>query len=54
MDRKVGKNFDDGIAEDIFDRLRNVEGKTKPKNESKLRNITNLMSEAKYLEDKGR
>ncbi len=53
MDRKVGKNFDDEIAEDIFDRLRNVEGKTKPKNESKLRNITNLMNEAKYLEDRG-
>lgn len=54
MDKKVGKNFDDEIAEDIFDRLRNVEGKTKPKNENKLRNITNLMNEAQYLESKGK
>lgn len=53
MTRKTGENFDENLAEDIFDKLRNVEGKTKPKNESKLKNISNLMNEAKYLENKG-
>ncbi len=54
MERKTGKNFDSETAGDIFDKLRNVEGKIKPKKEeSKLKNITNLMSEAKYAEDKG-
>ncbi len=54
-ERKVGENFDSGKADDIFDKLRNVEGKIKPKKEdSKLKNISNLMSEAKYLEDKGK
>lgn len=54
MDRKTGKNFDDKTAEDIFDKLRNVEGKIKPKNENSLTNISNLMNEAKYLQDKGK
>lgn len=53
-DRKVGENFDADEASDIFDKLKNVEGKIKPKKEdSKLKNIANLMNEAKYLEDKG-
>lgn len=53
-DRKVGENFDAGEAESIFNKLKNVEGKVKPKKEdSKLKNISNLMNEAKYLEDKG-
>lgn len=53
-ERKVGENFDERTADDIFDKLRNVEGKTKAKKEdSKLKNIANLMNEAKYLEDKG-
>ena len=54
-DRKVGENFDSDKADSIFDKLRNVEGKIKPKKEdSKLKNFSNLMSEAKYLENKGR
>lgn len=53
-ERKIGENFDEKTASDIFDKLKNVEGKTKPKKEdSKLKNISNMMSEAKYLEDKG-
>lgn len=53
-DRKVGENFDSNKADSIFDKLKNVEGKIKPKKEdSKLKNISNLMSEAKYLENKG-
>ncbi|WP_405294322.1 tetratricopeptide repeat protein [Methanobrevibacter sp.] len=55
MERKTGENFDDKTAEDLFDKLRNVEGKVKPKKEdSKLSNISNLMSEAQYLENKGK
>ena len=54
-ERKVGENFDLNEADSIFDKLKNVEGKIKPKKEdSKLKNISNLMSEAKYLEDKGK
>lgn len=54
-DRKVGENFDSDKADSIFDKLKNVEGKIKPKKEdSKLKGISNLMSEAKYLEDKGK
>ena len=54
-DRKVGENFDAGEASDIFDKLKNVEGKTKTKKEdSKLKNIANLMNEAKYHEGKGK
>lgn len=53
-DRKVGENFDADKASDIFDKLKNVEGKTKTKKEdSKLKNLSNLMNEAKYLEGKG-
>ena len=47
MERKPGENFDENVAKDIFDRLRNVEGKTKPKGESKLKPISDMMSEAK-------
>lgn len=54
-DRKVGENFDAEKASDIFDKLKNVEGKTKTKkDDSKLKNIANLMNEAKYLEGKGK
>jgi tetratricopeptide (TPR) repeat protein len=54
-ERKVGQNFDSDEANSIFDKLRNVEGKINTKKEdSKLKNISNLMSEAKYLEDKGK
>lgn len=53
-DRKVGENFDKDMADSIFDKLKNVEGKTKTKKEDgPLKNIANLMNEAKYLEDKG-
>ncbi len=53
-DRKVGENFDAERASDIFDKLKNIEGKTKPKKEdSKLKNISNLMNEAQYYENKG-
>lgn len=53
-DRKVGENFDADMASDIFDKLKNVKGKTKSKNEdSKLKNIANLMNEAQYYENKG-
>ena len=55
MERKVGKNFSNESAADICDKLRNVEGKIKPKKETnKLNNISNLMNEARYLEDKGK
>lgn len=54
-ERKSGENFDLDKANGIFDKLKNVEGKIKPKkDESQLKNISNLMSEAKYLEDKGK
>lgn len=52
-ERKVGENFDADKASEIFDKLRNVEGKTKPKKDSNFKRITDLMSEAKYLENKG-
>ena len=53
-ERKIGENFDADEANSIFDKLKNVEGKVKPKKEdSKLKNISNLMNEAKYLQDKG-
>lgn len=51
-ERKVGENFDEKTAQDIFDRLKNVEGKTMPKTEGKFKKISDLMNEAKYLEDK--
>ena len=38
-ERKVGENFDSDKADSIFD---------------KLKNISNLMNEAKYLENKGK
>lgn len=54
-DRKVGENFDKDAADGIFDKLRNVKGKTKTgKEDSPLKNIANMMNEAKYLEDRGR
>ena len=54
-DRKVGENFDADQASDIFDKLKNVEGKVKPKKEdSQLKRIADLMNEAKYLEGKGK
>lgn len=53
-ERKVGENFDKNEADSIFEKLKNVEGKIKPKKEdSPLKNISNLMNEARYLEDKG-
>lgn len=54
-ERKVGENFDANEASDIFDKLKNVEGKPKYKKEdSKLKSISDLMNEAKYLENKGK
>lgn len=54
-ERKVGENFDEKTATDIFDKLKNVEGKIKPKKEdSKFKKIADLMNEAKYLEGKGK
>ena len=54
-ERKVGENFDEKTAGDIFDKLKNVEGKIKPKKEDgKLKKIADLMNEAKYLEGKGK
>lgn len=52
-ERKVGENFDSDEANDIFDKLKNVEGKIKPKREGKFDNITHLMQEAKSLENEG-
>ena len=52
-ERKVGENFDSDEANDIFDKLRNVEGKIKPKREGKFDNIAHLMQEAKSLENAG-
>lgn len=49
-ERKVGRNFDSDEANDIFDKLRNVEGKIKPKREGKFDNLTHLMQEAQILE----
>lgn len=49
-DRKVGENFDEKMAGDIFDKLKNAEGKIKPKRKGRFDNITNLMQEAKSLE----
>lgn len=53
-ERKVGENFDEKIADDIFDKLKNVKGKTKPKKEGKFKNISDLMNEANYLKDSGK
>lgn len=53
-DRKIGENFDEERASDIFDKLKNVEGKVNHKKEdSQLKKISDLMSEARYLEGKG-
>ena len=48
-DRKVGENFDVDMAESIFDKLKNVKGKTKSEGDSKFKNISYLMNEAQYL-----
>ncbi len=53
-DRKVGENFDAGEADSIFDKLKNVEGKIKPKKDGKFDNIKNMMNEAQYLEKSGK
>lgn len=54
-ERKIGENFDGDKASDIFDKLKNVEGKTKLKKEgSVFKKIADLMNEAKYLEGKGK
>ena len=53
-ERKVGENFDSDNASDIFDKLKNVEGKIKPKREGKFDNITHLMQEAQLLEKEGK
>lgn len=53
-DRKVGENFDLDDANNIFDKLKNVEGKIKPKREGKFDNITYMMQEAKSLESSGK
>lgn len=54
QERKVGENFDEKTAGDIFDKLKNVEGKIKPKKDGKLKNISDLMNEANYLKDHGK
>ncbi|WP_405298332.1 tetratricopeptide repeat protein [Methanobrevibacter sp.] len=53
-ERKIGENFDEKTAGDIFDKLRNVEGKIKPKKDGKFKNISDLMNEANYLKDLGK
>lgn len=53
-DRKVGENFDADKASSIFDKLKNVEGKIKPKKDGKFDNIKNMMNEAQYLEKSGK
>lgn len=54
-ERKIGENFDADAASDIFDKLKNVEGKTKTnRQDSIFKRISDLMSEAKYLEGKGK
>ena len=53
-ERKVGENFDADKAGSIFDKLKNVEGKIKPKGEGKFCNIKNMMNEAQYLEKSGK
>lgn len=52
-ERRVGENFDADEANSIFDKLKNVEGKTKPKREGKFDNITQMMNEAKGFEQSG-
>ncbi|WP_407374307.1 tetratricopeptide repeat protein [Methanobrevibacter sp.] len=52
-ERKIGENFDEKEALDIFEKLKNVEGKTKPKTDGKIKKIADLMNEANYLKDKG-
>ena len=44
-ERKIGENFDEKTAGDIFDKLRNVEGKIKPKQDGKFKNISDNHSE---------
>lgn len=50
QERKVGENFDSDEANSIFDKLKNVEGKIKPKRDGKFDSITHLMQEAQILE----
>ena len=52
--RKVGENFDGEKADSIFDKLKNVEGKIKPKREGKFDNIKYMMIEAQDLEKSGK
>lgn len=52
--RKVGENFDSEAADSIFDKLRNVEGKIKPKKDGKFDNIKYMISEAQSLEKSGK
>ena len=54
QERKIGENFDEKTAGDIFDKLKNVEGKIKPKKDGKFKNISDLMNEANYLKDQGK
>lgn len=52
--RKIGENFDGQKADEIFDKLKNVEGKIKPEREGKFDSITHLMLEAQSLEKSGK
>ena len=54
QERKIGENFDEKTAGDIFDKLKNVEGNIKPKKDGKFKNISDLMNEANYLKDQGK
>lgn len=53
-ERKVGENFDSDEANSIFDKLKNVEGKIKPKRAGKFDSITFMMEDAKQLEKAGK
>lgn len=52
--RIVGENFDADEADSIFDKLKNVEGKIKPKRKGRFDNITYMMEEARLLEKSGK
>lgn len=54
MARKTGKNFNDETANDIFDKLKNVEGKVKPKRKGRFDEIAYMMHDAERLKNDGK
>ena len=54
MARKTGKKFNDETANDIFDKLKNVEGKVKSKRKGRFDDITYMIMDAERLKNDGK